>query len=83
VWSLINSYQCDIFTGFGFFLLACITATSMVTSYLFAMYAAAAGTLYVAGPTIIRARIEGNQRRQQRINFQQQRQQQARHGHFD
>ena len=48
LWDIVTSYQASPLVGLGFASLAIIAATSFVASFLVGLYAATAGTVYVA-----------------------------------
>jgi len=60
LWSVIQSFGADLFTGAAFFALAVIAAVSFSVSWLVGLYGAAAGTVYVIAKSSNNVRIEGN-----------------------
>jgi 5-carboxymethyl-2-hydroxymuconate isomerase len=73
---MIYSYQPDPWSGTAFFILGLIGATSIIASYLFALYGMVVSGIYVVGKIIIRDAIEQEQERFERLQQQQQQQQQ-------
>jgi len=63
LWGLVTSYQADWFSGAAFFAMCVLAGTSLVATYLFALYGAAAGTVYVVAKAAHNARIEGGSAR--------------------
>eukprot|EP00937_MAST-01D_sp_MAST-1D-sp2_P001371 g1371.t1 len=64
LWSVISSYQPDFLTKVTFFVFAFIAGATVVASFLFALYGAAAGTVYVAVKAAHNsARLQAEERR--------------------
>jgi len=60
LWNVVRSYQSDPFTALAFFVGATCAAFAFVSSYLFLLYGAAAGSLYGLAKVVeTNARIEG------------------------
>mmetsp|Transcript_10897 Transcript_10897/g.15346 ORF Transcript_10897/g.15346 Transcript_10897/m.15346 type:complete len:288 (+) Transcript_10897:53-916(+) len=60
LWNIVRSYQSDPLTALAFFVGATCAAFSFVSSYLFLLYGAAAGSLYGMAKVVeTNARIEG------------------------
>jgi len=47
LYSLITTYQANIIIGLSYFILASLAAISFAVTWIFGLYAAAAGTVYV------------------------------------
>lgn len=72
LWSIVQTYQPDPATGLLFACCAALAATSMVATYLFAMYfCAASGVAAVAAAASAQARIEQEKRKDPRYRAQQ------------
>jgi len=66
LWSIVRSYQPEPLSAMIFFVCAVSAAFAFVATYLFAIYGAAAGSVYgLAKIAETNARIGNNQRRQQ------------------
>ena len=79
LWGLITTYSPDPATGLFFFVLASVSATACVVTYLLGLYGAAAGSVAVVAKAIVdhNHRIGADPRAQrQRMEYQQQYQQQ-------
>jgi hypothetical protein len=77
LWSIVRSYQPNPITAVAFFLSASCAAFAFVSTYLLALYGAAAGTVYGA------AKLAESQRRLEGGAQQQARQRVQHRQHYD
>jgi len=83
LWGVIQSYDPNFFTAASFFFLAAVCGASMVATYLFALYGAAAGSAFVIGKAAINhARLE-QERRSRPRNIRQDGQYYSRRAHAE
>lgn len=67
LWSLVLEYRANLAAGLVFFALAALAAASFAAAWLFGIYMAAAGTVYVGGRFLVaNMRLQDDARRQQR-----------------
>lgn len=70
LWSIIRSYQPNPLTAVFFFLGSTCAAAAFVSTYLFAIFGAAAGGVYGLAKVVeSQARIEGGQRHRQNVGY--------------
>jgi hypothetical protein len=67
LWSLVIEYRANLLSALIFFTLAALAAASFAAAWLFGIYMAAAGTVYVGGRFLVaNMRLQDDARRQQR-----------------
>ena len=70
LWGIVKSYQPDPFTAAAFFIGAACAAFAFVSTYLFLIYGAAAGSVYGVAKVIeSNARLENGRRHNNNHNY--------------